>query len=169
MGTINYKNLTIKYDNTTITIKKLKQIKIFRTIGVIIVSILTLITSVLGVFLLNFENHLVISALLEAIIMLATMLGGTVIIVSIEKKLAPKHFEFIDWITRFKKDEIDVTWDGNKYIINMCIKANEWTRRELGNFVDEAYTLEDKSSKELPIHMTVDLTGEKVRILVDNN
>ena len=161
---LNFTNLTVKYDGEKSSKKEIRKVKTlealsaFITVGLIIGSAFLFTTLIKNVVLLMF-----ISVITMAIILFG---GGFGLSVLIEEKIAPKHYRFITWLMRFKRNEIEIGWMNNRYVVQMF--AQEWKTKEFNEFIPENYHLIDNADKAKPLHMTIDLTKDKIEVIVEN-
>lgn len=169
IGELNFKNLTIKYDDIAMSKKVIRKVNAIEKFGVFILIVTLFGTITLETFLLDIENHMTLSMIVAFITVAIVLIGGVSLVTFICKRFSPRHYEFITWLMKFKADEIEVGWLNNRYIVEMWIQSKGWVKEEFDNFIDEYYKYEDNSDKSKPIHMTIDLTKEDVEVIVTNS
>lgn len=170
---MNFKNLTIKYDKEIITPKLIKKINRINNIGcsiVLMTSVFLVICSI--ALLLKVYEFGILFLLGELSILLFIMIADVSVIVAItctiSSKAEPPHYELIAYLLELNKDDIEVGWLNNRYIINVNTVKDGWVKRELDEFLEEPYVLEDNAIKEYPINMIIDMTKENVRVVTIN-
>lgn len=163
---LNFKNLTVKYDGDKFSKSKIRILKAIETLGILALAGFLLSAIVLIPMFLGAENKLILSVFIGVTTVLTTF-GGAIGLAFFLKKLAPRHYEFITWLMRFKKNEIEVGWLNNRYVVQMF--SQDWHMKEFGNFIPENYRLNDQSDKSKPMHMTIDLTKDAIEVVVKND
>lgn len=142
--------------------------KTIEIIGMIFLLILLFGSITLEMIFIDVEKYFATALLVGFITEVIILISGINLLVSILNKITPRHYEFITWLMKFKGDEIQVGWLNNRFIIEMWCNSHGWTRKEIGHFIDEDYILIDESDKSRPLHMTIDLTKEKVEVIITN-
>lgn len=166
LSELNFQNLSIRYD--TKSVSKIAKCKIVEIIGVIALIVLLFGSITLEMILIDVEKYFVPMLFVGIITEAIVLIGGIGVLVSILKKIAPIHYEFITWLMKFKSNEIEVGWLNGRFIIEMWCNSKGWIKKEMGHFIDEDYILIDDSDKSKPIHMTVDLIKEEVEVIITN-
>ena len=168
---MNFKNLTIKYDKEIITTKLIKKINRINNIGCSIVILLIFLTIIfIGVLLKDCES--VIMFLGELVILIFIMLADASVVVyitcTIISKVEPPHYDLIAYLLKLDKNDIEVGWLNDRYVINVNTEKEGWVKRELDEFLEEPYLLEDNAIKEQTIKMIIDMTKEDVKVITIN-
>lgn len=169
IGELNFKNLTIKYDDAAMSKKIIRKVNAIEKFGVFIIIVVLFGTIALETFLLDIENHMALLMIVAFITEAIVLIGGVFLVTFVCKRFSPRHYDFVTWLMKFKTDEIEVGWLNNRYVVEMWIQSKGWIKKEFDNFIDEDYKYEDNSDKSKPIHMTIDLTKEDVEVIVTNS
>ena len=114
----------------------------------------------------DIENNFWLALPLALSLETAIILGGVFGTTALSKRAAPKHYEFVNWLTKFKENEIEIGWLNDRYIVQ--INSQSRCMEGLGAFVMEDYYLYDSADKSKPIHMIIDLTKDDIEVVVKN-
>ena len=164
---LNFKNLTIKYDGDKISKSIMRKVKTVEVLGVFLIIALFFWTIGIECFYIDAENNFVLSMVVSIVSMLLILVGGSFGLAEICKKIAPRHYEFVTWLMKYKSNKIEIGWLNDRYVVNMY-GQHGWIKKEFGNFIDEDYKWEDKADNSKPVHMIINLTDEDVEVIVEN-
>lgn len=169
IGILNFKNLTIKYDDIAISRKTIRKISMIEGFGIFIIIVALFGIIVLESFLLDIENHIALSIIVTFITESPVLIGGVFLVTFICERFSPRHYGFVTRLMKFKTDEIEVGWLNNRYVVEVWSVSNGWIKKELDDFLHREYKCVDICDKSKPIHMTIDLTKEDVEVIVTNS
>lgn len=164
---LNFKNLTVRYDEDRFSKSIMRKVKAIENIGMLILLIASFGMIGINIAVWDLNNYFGLSVLIGFVTMFVTIFGGTFIFYKICEKFSPRHYEFITWLMKFKSNEIEVGWLNDRYVVNMY-GQHGWIKKEFCHFIDEDYKLEDRADKSKPVHMTINLVNDDVEVVVEN-
>ena len=165
---LKFKNLTIKYNNEELSKSTIRKTTIKEYAIISICLIIYFVGIALNGTLLGFEQHPIPTLIIGFVLSAIFVFGIAYILSYYHEKVAPRHYDFISWLMRYKEDEIEIGWFNDRYIINMYSQKNGWIKKEFESFIDEDYKLEDNANKSKPIHMTIDFVDGDIKVETKN-
>lgn len=167
MAELNFKNLSITYDDAKISKSLIRKNKVIAVVGALCIFIGLIVIGLLST-LINIENGFCI-LIFDLTFMLLVLCGGFFAIDKIHQKVSPKHFDLVTWLMKFKHDEIESGWLNDRFVVELWDGRGSWMKYGLQKFIGCDYTLIDNSDKTKPIFMIVDLMTEVPKILISNS
>jgi hypothetical protein len=158
MNELEFLNLTVLYNDKTKEMKKTRTMERCCTF----VSVIVIIGSLL---LFVFYENLLIGLMVS----LTTVILSIIALISFMNKIEPPHYEFLSWLRHMKRNEIEIGWFNDRYVVQILSEQHGWCTRDLECFLrNEPYVLIDKSKKGEPVHITIDMTQDLTSVIVKN-
>ena len=167
MAELNFRNLSIKYDNTKISKSSIRKNKTIEIIGGLCIFV-ALGGAIFFGNSISIDRNLALFIVYGFVSVALIMYGGIFVLCKIQEKISPRYFDLVTWLMKFKHDEIVVGWFNDEFIVELYNGRGDWMRYDLLNFIGDDYKLTDNSDKSKPIFMTIDLTMNEPEILTNN-
>lgn len=167
MKEIKFKNINIVYNDKEISKKKIFINNFLMYSSSLLVVILMLTVSFI---LAETVINTAVATLLSLISSLAVLICGICLISLVLKKLSPKHFEFIDWVRKFKYNDFEFGLFNDRYIVQAHFPKG-WETLSLKYFLkpEKSFKLiEDFEDKTKSLQIFVDCTKEETIVTVKN-
>lgn len=158
MNRLEFNNLTVIYD---IGYRGINKIKLIRALSVTFDIAMLIIAIALGMILENF----LISGLLAFTLVIFTNKA----VCEVLNKISHNHYEVILRLLRMNKEAIEVRWFNNRYAALVHSHDYDWRWTDLEDLLKTSnYELHDRAYKDKPIHMTLDMSEEIIKITCEN-
>lgn len=167
MAKLNFRNLTVEYDEMKISKSSIRKDRVIEIVGVlcILMGIIVagLISTIIGI------EHWFWIILFDLISISLVLGGGVFLIYKIQQKVSPNHFDLVTWLMRFKHNEIEVGWLNDRFVVELWDGRGSWMKYGLQKFIGCDYVMVDNSDKTKTIFMTVDLMTDTPKISITNS
>lgn len=167
MAKLNFRNLSVEYDEKKISKSSIRKSRTIEIVGVLWIFIGIIITGLLSV-IIGIEHGFWLF-LFDLISILLVLGGGMFLIYKIQQKVSPNHFDLVTWLMRFKHNEIEVGWLNDRFVVELWNGRDGWMKYGLQKFIGCDYVLVDNSDKTKTIFMEVDLMTDIPRISITNS
>lgn len=163
-----FKNLIVRYDNNTLSKKKMRKMKFISVMSTGIGIILFFV--IFGFITMNIgmDDNYMLKTFILTFFMIAIIFGLGVLIELIYDKITPRYYEFIRCLMKFKTNEIEIGLLNNRYVVSKWNPRCGWLVSSLNAFINEEYDLEENCDKAQSIKVLIDLTQEKIKVTVNN-
>ena len=167
MAKLDFKNLSVEYDEKKISKSSIRKNRAIEIIGALCIFIGVIVVGFIST-LIGIEHGFWIF-LFDLISIFLVFDGGLFLLCKIQQKVSPRHFDLVTWLMRFKHNEIEVGWLNDRFVVELWNGRGGWMKYALQKFIGCDYVLVDNSDKTKTIFMTVDLMTDPPRISITNN
>ena len=160
MKEIKFKNINIVYNDKEISKKKIfiNNFLIYSSSLLVVILMLT-VCFILAETIIN----TVVATLLSLISSLAALICGIGL-------MSPKHFEFIEWVRKFKYNDFEFGVFNDRYVVQAHFLKG-WETISLKYFLNPEKSfklIEDFEDKAKPLQMFIDCTKEETIVTIKN-
>lgn len=167
MAKLSFRNLTVEYDEKKISKSSIRKSIIIEIVGALCIFIGLIFIGLLSTLICLKQGFWII--LFDLISVSLILGGGLFLIYKIQQKVAPKHFDLVTWLMKFKHNEVEVGWFNDRFVVELYNGRGSWIKYSLQKFAGCDYVLFDNSDKTKSIFMTVDLMTNIPRISITNS
>ena len=167
MKEIKFKNINIVYNDKEISKKKIfiNNFLMYSSSLLVVILMLT-VCFILTETIINTAVATIISVISSLIVLIC----GIGLISLVLKKLSPKHFEFIEWVKKFKYNDFEFGVFNNRYVVQAHFTKG-WETISLKYFLNPEKSfklIEDFEDKTKPLQMFIDCTKEETIVTIKN-
>lgn len=161
----NFKNIKIVYNENDFNKKTKIKVNCVLYGGVILtLTLFVLVSSFLNDSPTKFEIFFI------GILGSLTLICGAFLASSISNRLAPKHFNFLNWVKRIKSDELEFGEFNGSYIVKVPFESG-YRFENLQQFVGSDSKIDVQNTnvdKIKPLFLTVNCLNEKIIMIIEN-
>lgn len=168
MNKLEFKNVTVLYDEEKINKKICKSKNRWMNFGCVVTALMIFVIMFISVFITqNLPEAL--SIVISLILMIGLMFGSAFLGNWVIYRNTIKAFSFMDWLFRMK--EVYAGWYNDKILLRVQHSngIDDYSLQGFVRSIKNELVITDKSARSKPIHIFVDITSdEKTKITIEN-